>query len=121
VYLSQNTVETSEQPVFPELKTPAYDLPADTVYKHALDTVDKLQWQLKPQSPESHEIHAVVQTPVLGFRDDVWVRVETIGDSRCRVHVRSASRIGKADFGANLRHVLDFKTTLDFRIQNYAK
>jgi uncharacterized protein (DUF1499 family) len=37
------------------------------------------------------------------------------------VHVRSASRIGKADFGANLRHVLDFKTTLDFRIQNYAK
>ena len=46
--------------------------------------------------------HAVWSTPLLGFRDDV----ELLLDREARaIHVRSASRVGHSDLGANLERV----------------
>lgn len=47
-------------------------------------------------------VHAVFSTPTLGFRDDVELLV--VPDERV-VHVRSASRLGLWDLGANARRI----------------
>ena len=49
-------------------------------------------------------IEAIAYTPIMGFRDDVVIRVRpTRGGSR--IDVRSASRYGRWDFGVNAKRV----------------
>lgn len=53
-------------------------------------------------------VQAVQVTPLMRFRDDITVRVKADG-AGSRVDVRSRSRVGKSDLGANaarIRHVL---------------
>src|SRR6266851_2196550 len=49
-------------------------------------------------------IEAVARTPIMGFRDDVVVRVRPAQEG-ARVDVRSASRYGRSDLGANASRV----------------
>lgn len=59
-----------------------------------------------------------IEVPVLVFTDDLTVTLskENAGAST-RVEVRSASRVGKSDFGENRRHVVQFLTALDARLR----
>ena len=49
-------------------------------------------------------IEAVARTPIMGFRDDVVIRVSPLAQG-ARVDLRSASRYGLHDFGANAARV----------------
>lgn len=51
---------------------------------------------------EGDYLHAEFATPWLGFRDDVEFLVDAENDV---VHVRSASRVGRSDLGANRARV----------------
>ena len=48
----------------------------------------------------------------MGFRDDVVVRVSAAG-AGARIDVRSASRYGTHDFGANARRVVALLSDID--------
>ncbi len=50
---------------------------------------------------------AVWTSPLFRFRDDVSIEIVPQQEGT-RVRVRSASRIGKYDFGQNARHVREF-------------
>jgi hypothetical protein len=54
--------------------------------------------------PRDGYIEAIARTPILGFRDDVIVRVRATGDG-ARIDVRSASRYGRHDLGTNAARV----------------
>jgi uncharacterized protein (DUF1499 family) len=54
-------------------------------------------------------IEAVARTPVMGFREDVAIRIRAI-ERGARVDVRSASRYGSHDFGSNARRIERFLT-----------
>jgi len=59
-------------------------------------------------APRDGFIEAIARTPILGFRDDVVVRVRSTSDG-ARIDVRSASRYGRHDFGSNaarVRHLI---------------
>jgi hypothetical protein len=49
-------------------------------------------------------IEAVARTPILGFRDDVVVRIRPTVDG-ARIDIRSASRYGRHDLGTNAKRV----------------
>jgi hypothetical protein len=57
-------------------------------------------------------IEAVARTPILGFRDDVVVRIRPTGDG-ARIDVRSASRYGRHDLGTNARRVRNLIDDID--------
>ena len=57
-------------------------------------------------------IEAVARTPILGFRDDVVVRVRPTSDG-ARIDVRSASRYGRHDLGTNAARVRDLISDID--------
>jgi hypothetical protein len=57
-------------------------------------------------------IEAVARTPLLGFRDDVVVRVRATADG-ARIDVRSASRYGRRDLGTNAKRVRDLIDDID--------
>jgi hypothetical protein len=57
-------------------------------------------------------IEAVARTPILGFRDDVVVRVRATTDG-ARIDVRSASRYGRNDLGTNAARVRSLIDAID--------
>ena len=85
-------------------------VPAKTAYEAALTVVTKRKWLLvdtRPPGPgrPGGAIEAVARTPIMGFREDVVIRVSPQGNDAARVDVRSASRFGSHDFGANAARV----------------
>ena len=56
-----------------------------------------------------------VSTALMGYVDDVVVLWESKGDGY-EVHVRSKSRVGKSDLGANARRIESFLSQLSLRI-----
>jgi hypothetical protein len=75
----------------------------------ALAAVNKRRWLIiarsPPQGPRREgRIEAVARTPIMGFRDDVVVRVRAEPDG-ARIDARSSSRYGSFDFGTNAARV----------------
>lgn len=105
-YLGQNVVELSADSEFPELRPREYPLPAQELCDLIPAALDDLRWRWQRDNDCSYS--AVVTTALLKFQDDVRVSVESLeDDSRSRLHIRSQSRVGRGDLGANRRHVLD--------------
>jgi uncharacterized protein (DUF1499 family) len=84
-------------------------------YDAAFAIVNKHRWRVvEARAPQAGRregrIEAVARTPVMGFRDDIVVRVRPEGSDGSRIDVRSSSRYGTFDFGANasrIRSLLD--------------
>lgn len=57
-------------------------------------------------------IEAVARTPILGFRDDVVLRIRPTIDG-ARIDVRSASRYGRHDLGTNAKRVRSLIDDID--------
>ena len=57
-------------------------------------------------------VRAEVVTPWLRFTDDVQARLLPAPDGLLEARVRSASRVGRGDLGANARHVMELRAAL---------
>jgi hypothetical protein len=63
-------------------------------------------------TPRDGIIEAVARSLILGFREDVAVRIRATGDGT-RIDVRSASRYGRSDLGSNAARVRDLISDID--------
>lgn len=112
-YLTRNVVETREDHRFPELKTREFDAGRDELVEYVRRACEMLGWEDVGVDPDRARVRAQIRTPLLGFTDDLEARVESAGPDTARLHVRSSSRVGRGDLGANARHVLDLYQTVD--------
>ncbi|MEJ2432936.1 MAG: DUF1499 domain-containing protein [Pseudolabrys sp.] len=101
-------VAALQEKYYPDIEALKYDAPALLAYQVALKVVTKRKWHivdaLRPTGQRPGEIEAVARTLIMGFRDDVVVRVSG-GGNGARIDVRSASRYGSTDFGTNAKRV----------------
>ena len=98
-----------QRAAYPDIAPLQLDVSARIAYDVALALVTKHKWQVvdaRLPAPGRREavIEAVARTPIMGFRDDVVIRVSPAG-AGSRVDLRSASRVGTHDFGANASRV----------------
>ncbi len=112
-YLTSNVVETSDDHSFPELRTRVFELEPDELLDYARRACERLGWDDVGVDPQQRKVRAQVRTPLLRFVDDLEARVEQAGPKSAKLDVRSSSRIGRGDLGANARHVLDLYETVD--------
>ena len=68
-------------------------------------------WEVVAAVPAEGRIEATDTTQWFGFKDDVVIRIRPEG-AGSRVDVRSVSRIGRGDVGANARRIREFLETL---------
>jgi uncharacterized protein (DUF1499 family) len=106
-YLNTNVAETSEDSLFPELRLRRYEAPEGLLFDIARRAVQSLKWEIANLDAEKKEIQAVVTTKMWKFKDDVTVQVRPAQPSGSVLWIRSTSRVGKGDLGANTRHVMD--------------
>ena len=103
-----------QRAAYPDIVPLQLAVPPKAAYDIALELATKRKWLLvdtRPPTPGRRDglIEAVTRTPIMGFRDDVVIRVSPLGQG-ARVDLRSASRYGTHDFGANagrLRSLLE--------------
>lgn len=98
-----------QRAAYPDLVPLQLSVPPKDAYDVALGVATKRKWLLvdaRPPAAGRREgtIEAVARTPIMGFRDDVVIRVSPSGPGT-RVDVRSASRYGFHDFGTNAARV----------------
>ena len=67
--------------------------------------VQKLGWEIVAVNAEAGLIEATDTTYWFGFKDDVAVRLRPVGAGATRVDVRSISRVGGGDLGANAARI----------------
>lgn len=114
-----NVVETGRAPEYPDLQPRVYSAGPERVVEAVQATVEALpRWTLKGvgSGPAGYALQAEARTRVFRFVDDVTVRVAAAGDGS-EVNVRSASRVGKWDFGQNARNVRALLAALDTRLE----
>ncbi|MET0469905.1 MAG: DUF1499 domain-containing protein, partial [Xanthobacteraceae bacterium] len=98
-----------QRKAYPDVGPLATNATPQAAYDAALAVVNKRRWRVvdarAPQAGrrEGH-IEAVARTPIMGFRDDVSIRVRAEPDG-ARIDARSSSRYGSFDFGANASRV----------------
>ena len=90
--------------------------PRDKIFHAALDSTNALQWHIAAAIENEGRIEATATTPIMRFKDDVVIRIRAHDDGT-RLDIRSASRVGSSDFGANARRI---RTFLD-NINNHLK
>ena len=115
-YLGSNVVETVDDSEFPERHLASFRADPDRAFVAAREAANSLGWVLEYDNPSQLEFNAVVTTPLLRFRDDVKVKIlPTTDPAVVQLYLRSRSRLGKGDLGANTRHLLDFYAALTLR------
>src|SRR2546426_6770046 len=112
-YLNTNVAETQENSPFPELRPRRYEAPPELLFDVVRRAAQNLKWEITVLDAGKKEIQAVVTTKVWGFKDDVTIQVQPAQPSGSWLWVRSSSRVGKGDLGANTRHILDLIQAVD--------
>ena len=98
-----------QRAAYPDIETLELEIPVQRAYEVTLQLVTKRKWLIiderPPQSPRRiGHIEAVARTPIMGFREDVSIRIAPDRDGS-RVDIRSASRYFESDLGSNAARV----------------
>jgi uncharacterized protein (DUF1499 family) len=109
VYLTENRVCTAPDQRFPELRPKPSALSPERLMQDVDRALASLGWKVVAADAGMRRVE--VRTPLLGFVDDLEVRI-TRADGATRLQVCSHARIGKADFAANQRHIRELLTLL---------
>jgi len=67
-----------------------------------------LGWDVVARAPADGRLEAVDTSDWFGLQDDIVVRIRAEGASGSRIDIRSKSRVGQSDFGANARRIRAF-------------
>ena len=96
---------------FPEIKTIVLTESYANAFAEALAAAEAMGWEIVAAVPAEGRIEAVASTAYVGFKDDVVIRVRDDGNA-IAVDIRSKSRMGKGDMGANAARILAWKKLL---------
>jgi uncharacterized protein (DUF1499 family) len=111
-----NIVETGRTPEYPDIQPRTYQKSTAEVFDAALHVVNRMpRWTLVVYDEKQGDIQAEAQTALWRFVDDVRIRVVS-RDGKTVVEVRSASRVGRGDFGQNARRIRGFLKELDRQV-----
>ncbi len=104
-------IAAQQQRAYPDIKSlQLKDSPKDAMQR-AIDAARKLDWEIVSSDTPTGRIEATATTRWFGFKDDIVVRVRPeAGGSR--VDVRSMSRVGESDVGANAKRIREFLARL---------
>ena len=105
------SVAAQQREAYPDLTSINLDVPPAQAFEQALAAAQAIGWELVAEEVEAGRIEATATTFWFGFKDDVVVRIGP-ADRGSRIDVRSVSRVGRGDVGANARRIRGFRKEL---------
>lgn len=110
-----NDVKTGATPQYADLQPQRFTQPVEKVYDASLESLRAMAMEIREERRAEGIIEAVATTRVFKFKDDVTVTIIRNEDTTI-VNVRSKSRVGKGDLGANARRIRAFQAELAKRL-----
>lgn len=96
---------------YPDLATVKLTANPTTVFNASVKAAKGLGWEMVAEAPADGRIEATDTTSYFGFKDDVVIRIRGDGAGSA-VDVRSKSRVGMGDVGANADRIRAFLETM---------
>jgi uncharacterized protein (DUF1499 family) len=101
-----------QREAYPDLASLRSERTVSNAYRHALEVAAGLGWDIVWQSPESGYIEAVETTAIMAFKDDIAIRIRSTAEGSV-IDLRSVSRVGVGDIGANAQRIRAFIAAFD--------
>jgi hypothetical protein len=94
---------------YPDIESYVVEATPQQVYDAALTVINKRRWRVVDERPpqagrRDGHIEAVARTLIMGFREDVVVRIRATPDG-AQIDARSSTRYGPHDFGSNAARI----------------
>jgi uncharacterized protein (DUF1499 family) len=84
-----------------------------TTFERARKAAESMEgWEVVDASAADGRVEAIATTPLFGFKDDVVIRVTPGPDGGSVVDIRSKSRDGQGDIGANAARIRAYLATV---------
>ena len=100
-------VAQQQREAYPEVQPILTQLSAAEAFDRAENVARELGWEIVTTVPQDGRIEATDTTFWFGFKDDIVIRVRPTAEGS-RVDIRSKSRVGRSDVGANAARIRDF-------------
>lgn len=100
---------------YPDLSTLRTALRPSESFDRAVDVAEALGWRIVHTDTGAGRLEATDTTFWFGFTDDVVVRVRRAEEGGSLVDLRSASRVGESDLGANAARIERFIARFEAR------
>jgi uncharacterized protein (DUF1499 family) len=102
-------VAEQQKRAYPDIEPLSVSAPPKTAYDAAMGIITKRKWRVvvdRPPQPGRRDgvIEAVARTPIMGFREDIAVRIVPDGPG-ARIDLRSSSRNVPHDLGSNAARI----------------
>jgi uncharacterized protein (DUF1499 family) len=104
-------VAAAQRKAYPDIKPLVIQAAPAAAFQRALEAARAMGWEIAASDPATGRIEATAATTWFGFRDDVVVRIRAEG-AGSRIDVRSVSRVGESDIGANARRTREYLSRL---------
>lgn len=106
-YPGEQTAQLQRQ-AYPTIQPIETSLQPAAAFDRCMEIVKQLGWQVLEENKSGGVIEAVEQTRLFSFKDDIAIRV-TATEKGSRIDLRSVSRVGQGDFGANAARIERFQ------------
>jgi uncharacterized protein (DUF1499 family) len=98
-------VAAQQRRAYPDIKALDLPVPPAQAFERCLSAAREMGWEIVEAAAGQGRLEATDTTTWFGFKDDVVVRVRPGTGGGSRVDVRSKSRVGRSDVGANARRI----------------
>ena len=107
----------AQRAAYPDIATITVEADSTAAYQLALAAAASLGWKVVDSEPPNLAgdgaalIEATARTLFFGFVSDIAIRIRP-GATRTAIDIRSVSRVGRHDFGANARRIRKFAAAI---------
>lgn len=100
-------IALEQKKAYPDIHPLMLDLPPRAAFDRALAAAKRMGWDIAAAVPKEGRIEATATTFWFRFKDDVVIRITPSGTGS-RLDIRSMSRLGRSDLGANAKRIRAF-------------
>lgn len=106
-----DSIAALQHAAYPDVQPIALPVAPPQAYSRALSAAQAMGWSIVATDSLAGRIEATATTTWFGFKDDVVVRIRA-AEQGSRVDVRSVSRVGRSDVGANAARIRAYSSEL---------
>ena len=103
-----------QRTAYPDIQPVTMQAAPAAVFRLAQAAAEDMGWEIVAADSAGGRIEATATTQWFGFKDDVVIRIEPAGQGS-RIDVRSKSRVGGGDVGANAARIRKYVAKLRTR------
>jgi uncharacterized protein (DUF1499 family) len=106
------SMAAQQRAAYPDIVPIVLALPPAEAFRRVDRVAMALGWDVVARAPAEGRLEAVDITDWFGLEGDIVVRIRAEGTTGSRIDIRSKSRLGESDFGANARRIRAFMERL---------